>query len=152
MSEELNRPWDLGLNRPVGKDPLERSDSGAFSTGAAGEGPPPPPPDPAWEDAEPQYAGQDEPPTSPIDPEPEGEPRDWEPDPMPPSLTGRRRGGALKKPEPPKMPLSPQQKLLLLDTWKRSGLPARDFGALVNISRHTCTRGRPGLRRRGRPG
>jgi transposase InsO family protein len=35
------------------------------------------------------------------------------------------------------MPLSPQQKLLLLDTWQRSDLPARDFGALVNISRHT---------------
>ena len=35
------------------------------------------------------------------------------------------------------MPLSPQQKLLLLDTWMRSGLPARDFGALVNVSRHT---------------
>jgi putative transposase len=35
------------------------------------------------------------------------------------------------------MPLSPQQRLLLLDTWQRSGLPARDFGALVNISRHT---------------
>jgi transposase InsO family protein len=35
------------------------------------------------------------------------------------------------------MPLSPQQKLLLLDTWQRSGLPARDFGALVNISRPT---------------
>ena len=35
------------------------------------------------------------------------------------------------------MPLSPQQKILLLDTWKRSGLPARDFGGLVNISRHT---------------
>ena len=35
------------------------------------------------------------------------------------------------------MPLSPPQKLLLLDTWQRSGLPARDFGALVNISRQT---------------
>jgi transposase len=37
----------------------------------------------------------------------------------------------------PQGPLTPQQKLLLLDTWQRSGLPARDFGALVNISRHT---------------
>ena len=35
------------------------------------------------------------------------------------------------------MPLSPTQKLLLLDTWQRSGLPARDFGALVNVSRQT---------------
>jgi transposase InsO family protein len=44
----------------------------------------------------------------------------------------------LAKPEGRQSPtLSPQQKLLLLDTWLRSGLPARDFGALVNVSRHT---------------
>jgi transposase InsO family protein len=35
------------------------------------------------------------------------------------------------------MPLSPQQKLLLLDIWQRSGLPARDFAALVHVSHHT---------------
>jgi hypothetical protein len=45
-----------------------------------------------------------------------------------------RRRGTVERPE---MPLSPQQKLLLLDTWQRSALPARDFGALVNISHHT---------------
>lgn len=33
--------------------------------------------------------------------------------------------------------LSPEQRLLLLDTWRRSGLPARDFAALVGVSRHT---------------
>jgi transposase len=27
--------------------------------------------------------------------------------------------------------------LLLLDTWRRSGLPARDFAPLVGVSRHT---------------
>jgi transposase InsO family protein len=53
-----------------------------------------------------------------------------------PNLTARRRG-TLSKPRRPQMPLSPQQKLLLLDTWQRSGLPARDFGALVNLSHHT---------------
>ena len=76
---------------------------------------------------------------------------DWEHDPpppnglegipLPPGLAGRRQGGprrrTLAKPELPQAPLSPQQKVLLLDTWQRSGLPARDFGAMVNISRHT---------------
>jgi transposase InsO family protein len=30
-----------------------------------------------------------------------------------------------------------EQRLLLLDTWRRSGLPAKDFAALVGISKHT---------------
>ena len=64
---------------------------------------------------------------------------EWEDDPAPTfaNLGGRRRGTLSKPVERPVMPLSPSQKLLLLDTWLRSGLPARDFGALVNISRHT---------------
>jgi transposase InsO family protein len=33
--------------------------------------------------------------------------------------------------------LTAEQRLLLLDTWRRSGLPAGDFGALVGISKHT---------------
>jgi Helix-turn-helix domain len=37
----------------------------------------------------------------------------------------------------PQLPLSPKQELLILDNWQRSGLPARDFSALVNVSRHT---------------
>jgi transposase InsO family protein len=42
------------------------------------------------------------------------------------------------KPEELKRPqLSPQQRLLLLDTWRRSGLPAGDFAALTGIARHT---------------
>jgi transposase InsO family protein len=61
---------------------------------------------------------------------------------LPPNLTARRRSGrrngrTLARPQLPQGPLTPQQKLLLLDTWQRSNLPARDFGALVNISRHT---------------
>jgi transposase InsO family protein len=32
---------------------------------------------------------------------------------------------------------TPEQKLLILDTWQRSGLPAGDFGALVGINRVT---------------
>jgi transposase len=33
--------------------------------------------------------------------------------------------------------LTGTQRLLLLDTWRRSGLPAGDFAPLVGISRHT---------------
>jgi len=36
---------------------------------------------------------------------------------------------------------TPQQRLLLLDTWRRSGLPAKDFSALVGISKHTSEAG-----------
>lgn len=35
------------------------------------------------------------------------------------------------------MPITPHQKLLLLDIWRHSGLPARGFGELLNISPHT---------------
>lgn len=33
--------------------------------------------------------------------------------------------------------LKPEQRLLLLDTWKRSGLPATEFSTLVGVSGHT---------------
>jgi transposase InsO family protein len=33
--------------------------------------------------------------------------------------------------------LTPEQRLLLLDTWKRSDLPAGDFAAMVGLSKHT---------------
>ena len=33
--------------------------------------------------------------------------------------------------------LRPEERVLLLDMWQRSGLTARDFGALVGISKHT---------------
>ena len=116
MREELNGLGDLGLNRPAGEASLERSGSEASPAGAAGGGGPGGGPGGAgWEDPEPQ-----------VEAEPEGDPRDWEPDPMPPNLVARKRGALTKKPEGPKMPLSPQQKLLLLDTWQRSGLPARE--------------------------
>jgi transposase InsO family protein len=32
---------------------------------------------------------------------------------------------------------TPAQRLLLLDTWQRSGLPASDFAAMVGVSKHT---------------
>jgi transposase InsO family protein len=55
----------------------------------------------------------------------------------PPNLRARKKGTLAKPPERPQAPITSQQKLLLLDTWMRSGLPARDYGALVNVSRHT---------------
>jgi transposase InsO family protein len=53
-------------------------------------------------------------------------------------LTGRPRGRRLVKKDPTPVPaLTPEQRLLLLDTWQRSGLPAGDFAALVGVSKHT---------------
>jgi transposase InsO family protein len=43
----------------------------------------------------------------------------------------------VQQPATPASPLTPQQRLLLLDTWQRSGLPAQDFAALVGLSKHT---------------
>jgi transposase len=55
-----------------------------------------------------------------------------------PHLSGRSRGRRLVKPEENKTPpLSPAQRLLLLDTWRRSGLPAGDFAAMIGLSKHT---------------
>jgi transposase InsO family protein len=36
-----------------------------------------------------------------------------------------------------RLALSPHERLLILDTWQRSGLPAGDFAPLVGISKHT---------------
>ena len=59
-------------------------------------------------------------------------------------LTGRRkgkpaaRGPQLQLPEASKRTeYTPQQRLLMLDTWRRSGLPAQDFASLVGVSKHT---------------
>lgn len=52
--------------------------------------------------------------------------------------TGRKRGPRLVRPEQPQRePFTAQQRLLVLDSWQRSGLPARDFAPLVGVSRHT---------------
>jgi transposase InsO family protein len=57
----------------------------------------------------------------------------------PPGLAGRRRGRIPKlvRPAPRPPAVTPQQRLLLLDTWQRSGLPAGDFADLVGVARHT---------------
>jgi transposase InsO family protein len=49
----------------------------------------------------------------------------------------RGRGKRLALPAAKPDPISPEQRLLLLDLWQKSGLPAGDFGALVGVSKHT---------------
>jgi hypothetical protein len=51
--------------------------------------------------------------------------------------TPRRGRRLIQKPATPTPALSPQQRLLLFDTWLRSGLPAGDFAALVGVSKIT---------------
>src|SRR5262245_22825360 len=63
---------------------------------------------------------------------------DAEPSWRPPNLPRRGVGRRLaKKPEEVTGPLSVTKKILLLDLWHRSGLPARDFAALTGLSYHT---------------
>src|SRR6516225_2973627 len=49
----------------------------------------------------------------------------------------RQRGRRLVKPAGPTPPLTAEQRLRLLDIWRRSELPAADFAALVGLSKHT---------------
>ncbi|MBA3298110.1 MAG: IS481 family transposase [Acidobacteria bacterium] len=51
-----------------------------------------------------------------------------------------RRGRRLvtrKQAEQERAPFTPEQRLLILDSWQRSGLPAGDFAPLVGVSKHT---------------
>jgi transposase InsO family protein len=55
-----------------------------------------------------------------------------------PRLRPMKKGHRLvKKPVEPKLQISPEQRLLILDTWRRSGLPATDFSTIVGIPKHT---------------
>src|SRR6185295_13681474 len=57
---------------------------------------------------------------------------------VPPNLKARPHRGRLLRPEDGKGPtFGPEQRLLILDSWRRSGLPAGDFAPLVGLSRHT---------------
>jgi transposase InsO family protein len=56
----------------------------------------------------------------------------------PPRLRPTKKGQRLvKKSTAPKLQISPEQRLLILDTWRRSGLPAADFSTIVSIPTHT---------------
>jgi transposase InsO family protein len=61
-------------------------------------------------------------------------------------LTGRRPGTRMRPPQGRELRLpedakrrvhTPQQRLMILDTWRRSGLPALDFASLVGIAKDT---------------
>jgi hypothetical protein len=56
-----------------------------------------------------------------------------------PPLVGQRRGRGRRLVQPVAKPeaLTAEQRLLLLDTWRRSGLPAGDFASMVGVSKHT---------------
>jgi transposase len=46
-------------------------------------------------------------------------------------------GRRLASPDAAAAPLTPEQRLLILDWWRRSGLPAGDFVPLVGVSKRT---------------
>lgn len=55
-----------------------------------------------------------------------------------PDRPRRRKTPLMVKPkELARHSFTPQQRLLLLDTWQRSGLPAKDFADLIGVSKHT---------------
>jgi transposase InsO family protein len=56
-----------------------------------------------------------------------------------PLLTGDvpRPGSALARLPSTETKFTPEQRLLILDAWRRSGLPAGDFAPLVGLSKHT---------------
>ncbi len=57
---------------------------------------------------------------------------------LPTGKSRARRGRRLVRPEEVKpAAYNPQQRLMILDCWQRSGLPAEDFAPLVGVSKHT---------------
>jgi transposase InsO family protein len=87
--------------------------------------------------------------TASGEPEPEPEVEEDPVDPQtgatPVRIGGRRKGLSPAKRrlvtptelEAMKTLFTPEQRLLILDSWRRSGLPAGDFAPLVNLSKHT---------------
>ncbi|MBA4192850.1 MAG: hypothetical protein C0467_33225, partial [Planctomycetaceae bacterium] len=59
--------------------------------------------------------------------------------PIVPPLSGRgpRTRSALKLTTDADATFTPEQRVLILDSWRRSGLPAGDFAPLIGISKHT---------------
>jgi transposase InsO family protein len=125
----------------AGAVPAERSGAGTAPAGDAANIPLTPiPPDGDEGDAafnESDSATEEaagEVPSVPIDPRPFGA--------SPARLAGRgprasRRLVSAEEAAAATRKLTAEQKLLILDTWQRSGLPAGDFGALLGLSRQT---------------
>lgn len=88
--------------------------------------------DPALSDGE-HPAPDDDPVIESVEPRPFGFA-------LPHPTRRKPAGRRLVKPEPTADKTStykPEQRLLILDCWQRSGLPAKDFADLVGISKHT---------------
>jgi transposase InsO family protein len=75
----------------------------------------------------------------------------------PPKLAGPRRKRKGRRLEPPgqattRQSFTPEKRLLLLDTWRRSGLPAKDFAGLVGVSQTTLYKWKQQFERHGPEG
>ena len=128
---ELNKE-ELGCGTERGRSPSGVPHPAAAATDPPAAPPEPPSPPPTQEPTAGECSGDF---SGPVE-EPSEAPAVEPPWRIP--FGGQRKGRHLtKKPDVPSSPLDPQQRLLILDTWKRSGLPGGDFGALVGISKHT---------------
>ena len=57
---------------------------------------------------------------------------------IPPGVKPRTRPGRLVPPSQGSPgTFTPEQRLMVLDCWRRSGLPATDFAPLIGVSCHT---------------
>ena len=96
-------------------------------------------PDDRPPEAAPRPAASPAAPRPPADADPEAGP-DPEPDRASdrPRLQQAARGTRLARKAEPGPALTPQQRLLLLDAWRRSGLPAGDFAPLDRVEEGCC--------------
>ena len=88
-----------------------------------------------------KLADEGDPPVNPDEPGPD--PADHDPGEsiFPRARSQRRKPRLAVDPEEvARQSFSPQQRLLLLDTWQRSGLSAREFAELVGVSKHTLNK------------
>lgn len=65
-----------------------------------------------------------------------------------------RGAKVFREPAPPAVrgAFTPEQRLLMLDTWQRSGLPAAEFGAMVGVTGHTLYQWKQAFDRNGPAG
>jgi transposase InsO family protein len=119
-------PDAVGAGRAQRSEP-ERSDGERSGARPAPTASPPSMPLPTPDDPDPDAASDG--PDDPCHAQRPGLPR----------LSGRGKPGRrLVRPQDLRStPVTAEQRLLLLDTWQRSGLPAGDFAALVGLSKHT---------------
>ena len=136
MSEEIDRSVDqVGGGAVPGATPVGGGGGGGPERGRSPSGGEPPPPPAAAFDAAAIGADGVEWDDDSVD----AGAAAVEPSASPVRLGGRYAGRSPRLVQPAEQPpaISPQQRLLLLDTWQRSGLPAGDFADLVGITKTT---------------